>query len=567
MKRFWPSIALLFFACSISAQTAATLRVGLWTLWHDREVSVGAASSGAAMRTCEHCAAQSLTNDVKLHAEGDAIAYGDRHAAELWLSGASTLEAHGEKITVPYPVHVTAHGGVLTMAVTMPVERYVERVVASESAFRDSEESRKALAVTVRSFALHVRHGHADFDLCDATHCQLLHWGVTGREAEAHAAALATAGETLWFHGRRAAAWFHQNCGGHTAAPADVWGAKGATAPWLVGHADRYCTARGVRDWSSTLTLDDLTRALASQGLVASGWKSLVVTRRNESGRAVTLTAGGTTISAEDFRLAVGRALGWNRVPSAWFEVSRSDGGFLFHGRGTGHGVGLCQAGAAAMAAQGMNAEAILPQYFPGAETRDEESGLRWQSFARAGYKLETLEDADRVYLPEIDRALAEARNRSGIEPTGIITVRTFRSTPKFRAATLAPGWVAAFTEGYWIGVQPIGTLAVRKMLAPVMRHEMLHALVESAAGTKTPLWLREGLVEAWSAETPSTAAAPKMSLDEVDRKLAHPAREIESEAAHQAARWYTERALTRYGCAQVMVWLRNGVPVQAVPH
>jgi stage II sporulation protein D len=567
MRRFWLGIAFSFFAWSAWAQEAATLRVGLWTLWHDHEVTVGAALGEAAMRTCEHCAVQPLTHDVKLHAEGNAIAFGDRHAAELWLSGTLALQAHGEKIAIPYPVHATASSGVLTMAVTMPVERYVERVVASESGAGDSEESRKALAVAVRSFALHVRHGHMDYDLCDATHCQLLHWGVTGREAAAHVATLATAGETLWFHGRRAAAWFHQNCGGHTAAPADVWGAKGEAASWLVGRADPYCTARGVREWSSTLTLDELTRALASQGLVAPGWKTLVVTRRNESGRAVTLMAGGTAISAEDFRLAVGRALGWNRVPGAWFEVSRSGDGFLFHGRGTGHGVGLCQAGAAAMAAQGLDAQAILAQYFPGAETRDEESGQRWQSFSRAKYRLESLEDTDRAYLPEIDRALADARSRSGIEPTGMITVRAFRSTPQFRAATLAPGWVAAFTEGNWIGVQPLGTLAGRKMLQAVMRHEMLHALVESTAGAKTPLWLREGLVEVWSVDTPGTAAAPKMSPDEVDRKLAHPASEVESEAAHQAARWYTEQAITRYGRAQVIVWLRSGVPAPAVSH
>ena len=39
----------------------------------------------------------------------------------------------------------------------------------------DSAESMKALAIVVRSFALHEKHGHADYDLCDSTHCQLLH--------------------------------------------------------------------------------------------------------------------------------------------------------------------------------------------------------------------------------------------------------------------------------------------------------------------------------------------------------------------------------------------------------
>jgi stage II sporulation protein D len=333
-----------------------------------------------------------------------------------------------------------------------------------------------------------------------------------------------------------------------------------------------------VREWSTTLTLEELTRALADGGLVAAGWNTLTVAKRGESGRAVTLMVGGTTVSAEDLRLAVGRALGWNRIPSAWLEVSkpgnRSGDGFLFHGRGMGHGVGLCQAGAAAMAAQGLNEETILAQYFPGAEVRDETSGLKWQSFARAGYRLESLEDADEAYLPELDRALAEAQGRSGIAPAGTITVRAFQSTPEFRETTLAPGWVAAFTESNWIGAQPLRTLAGRKMLEPVMRHEMLHALVESAADAKTPLWLREGLVEAWSAESPGTAArsaegqstvTPKIRVDDVDRTLAHPATEAESEAAHAAARWYAEKLLRSYGRAQVIAWLRNGVPAQAI--
>jgi stage II sporulation protein D len=275
------------------------------------------------------------------------------------------------------------------------------------------------------------------------------------------------------------------------------------------------------------------------------------------------LMVGDTSVSAEDFRLAVGRGLGWNRILSAWFEVSRIGDGFLFYGRGTGHGVGLCQAGAAAMAVQGLNANTILAQYFPGAEVRDEASGLKWESFTRTGYRLETLEDEDQAYLPELDRALAEARSRSGLESAGPITVRVFRSTPEFRAATLAPGWVAAFTESSWIGTQPLRTLAGRKMLEPVMRHEMLHALVENSAGAKAPLWLREGLVEAWNVER-QAAVAPRMRLEDVDSKLAHPASEAESEAAHAAAQWYAEKLLRSYGRAQVVAWLRNGVPAPA---
>jgi stage II sporulation protein D len=77
------------------------------------------------------------------------------------------------------------------------------------------------------------------------------------------------------------------------------------------------------------------------------------VARRGESGRAVLVPTGGTEISAEGFRLAVDERLGWNKIPSTWFEVSREGDRFLFHGRGWGHGVGLCQKGTAVMAEEG----------------------------------------------------------------------------------------------------------------------------------------------------------------------------------------------------------------------
>jgi stage II sporulation protein D len=143
--------------------------------------------------------------------------------------------------------------------------------------------------------------------------------------------------------------------------------------------------------------------------------------------------------------------------------------------------------------------------------------------------------------------------------------VRAFRSTPAFRDATLAPGWVAAFTEGDWIATQPLHTLASRKLLVPILRHEFLHALIESQAAANTPLWLREGLVEVWSGDAKPTAAPPALQLDQIDRALAHAATEAQSQAAHRAAAWYAARLLDRFGRAQVLAWLRSGLPASAL--
>lgn len=553
------------------AHGPATLRVGMWTLWHDKEVTVSpAVEGGAVMRECDGCAAVEIARAVVIRAVGSRLEVeGKGGAAAVRLAGAVTLAAHGEKLTLHNPVRIGARNGELVLAVTLPVESYVERVVASESGAGDGAESLKALAIVVRSFALHLGHGHADYDLCDSTHCQLLHWGGNaGRLAAAHAATLATAGETLWFHGQRAEAWFHQNCGGRTATPAEVWPGNGVgrkAMPWLVSRADKYCTAGGAREWAEDLSLTELTAALAAQGLARPGWKNLTVGRRGESGRAVTLRVDSTEISAEDFRLAVGRGLGWNKILSNWFEVSKQGDRFLFHGRGSGHGVGLCQAGAAAMGAGGRDASEILGQYFPGANAADEETGLAWQRVRGQGFVLETLDSADAVYLPRLSQALAEAESRSGLQTAETITVRAFHSTTAFRDGTLAPGWVAAFTEGNWIGTQPLRTLMGRGLLVSDLRHEFLHALVEGEAAGGTPLWLREGLVEVWSGEVKANGAGPVMKIDEIDRALAHAAYEAQSQAAHQAAGWYAAKLIERFGREKVVEWLRVGLPADAM--
>ena len=572
-----------------SSNPPATFRIGLWTLWHDKEITVSPTQEGAAtFRLCETCAASSLIRPMQVRASEDRLVLADkREAGTISLTGPVTLTAHGETLTLRNPLRISARSGELVLAVTLPVETYVERVVASESGPADGPESLKALAIVVRTFALHQAHGHPDYDLCDSTHCQLLRWGGkpdssqkpgapsfprpvaerVGSHAAAHTAALATAGETLWFDGQRAQAWFHQNCGGRTASPQEIWpAAQGRDlarkpAPWLISRIDPYCTSSGAREWSADIPVSDLTAALARAGLARPGWSNLTVARRGESGRAVMLAVDSTQISAEDFRLAIGRALGWNRIFSTWFEVSRQGDHFLFHGRGSGHGVGLCQAGAAAMSAQGRDSTQILAQYFPGAIAADESTGRPWQSLRGQGFVLETLNPADSADLAQLNQALGEAEARSGLRPTQSITIRAFPSTRAFRDATLAPGWVAAFTEGNWIATQPLSTLAARKLLLSVLRHEFLHALVEAQAAANTPLWLREGLVEALDSESKREGPAPTLKLDQIDRALAHAATELQSEAAHRAAAWYAARLLARFGRDQVMGWLRTALP------
>ena len=520
-------------------------------------------------RSCERCAPQSIKRPITLRAAGSSVDLiaGDttRHSAGVWLSGSVMFAAHQERVALHSPVAITTRNGILILTVTLPIETYVERVVASESSPSDNLETLKALAIVARTYALHQPHGHSDYDLCDSTHCQLLHWGEgASHAAAAQAATLATAGETLWYRGQRALAYFSKDCGGHTASPAEVW-APAKSVPYLPSRVDRNCAGGGGSDWASELTRNELATALAGRGLAARGWQNLNVERRGESGRVIALRVDNKEISAEEFRLAVGETLGWNRVPSTWFEVSRQGDRFLFHGLGWGHGVGLCQKGAAAMGAQGRGVDEILAQYFPGTDTADEATGKSWNRYAGHGFVLESLDAADAEFAQEIERARSDASSVSGLNSAEPFTVRAFPSTEAFRDATLEPGWVAAFESNNWIATQPLRTLSARRLLSATLRHEFLHALIEREAGHKTQLWLREGLAEAWGESANNGDAVqqqtPSIEIDKLVDAVAHASTQAASLSAHRAAGIYAARLLSRYGRKQVIEWLHSGVP------
>lgn len=78
--------------------------------------------------------------------------------------------------------------------------------------------------------------------------------------------------------------------------------------------------------------------------------------------------AAAVTMSADEFRRAIGRRLGWNTVLSPTFTLTRQGERFVFQGKGFGSQVGLCLAGAAAQARAGRSYDQILQFYFPQAK-------------------------------------------------------------------------------------------------------------------------------------------------------------------------------------------------------
>ena len=125
-----------------------------------------------------------------------------------------------------------------------------------------------------------------------------------------------------------------------------------------------------MREWTKSIPLAEIGAALRKAGRMNAEVRTLRVSARTASGRAKTIslgTSGGArSLPAVELR----QILGYRELPSLLFDVSTDGGRAVFKGKGSGHGVGLCQWGARGRALKGQGYRAILAHYYPGAEIR-----------------------------------------------------------------------------------------------------------------------------------------------------------------------------------------------------
>ncbi len=524
-------------------------------------------SRNASWRTCVHCPTRPIpapmevdwtgTNPGVLRVSGQALPL-------MLLDGPVDMQASdGQRAQVAGHWRVGATKDGLHVTVTVPSERYVTGVLAAEAGQGTPAEALKALAVVARSFALTGAARHGAEGLCDSTHCQALRFAPV--PADIASAVQATAGETLWSGGKRVPGYFSQNCGGMTEGSAEAW--SGPRQAWLVSHPDPYCQ-HAPSQWHAELQESDVRAALAREGWnVSTPIETIEQVARDASGRAHLIRMHSSqqtvTLSASSFRFALNRSLGWNQLRSDRYTVHRRGAKLVFDGVGFGHGVGLCQAGAKQMAAEGRSYRNVLAFYFPGTTVRIAAQDGGWRSQQTAHVSVRDLQQ-DVALSRQAEQAFAEAkqqwRGRSDVR----LQLTLYPTTELFRQSTGEPGWVLASTRGAEISLQPQNVLKQNGSVADVLRHELLHAMVEADAAAAAPLWLREGLVEVLNGEHCTSAAS--LSLSEIERELRNASTKLDSQLAHTAACARVRSSLQAHGLEAVQGWLRGGVPANAVP-
>jgi stage II sporulation protein D len=267
-------------------------------------------------------------------------------------------------------------GASLSIRNRLAVDDYLLGVVGAEMPADFPAEALRAQAIVARTYALHGPEslpGQARAALTDDVLSQVYR-GIGGEDPRIDRAVRETRGLALVGAGKPITGYFHSTCGGSTADVFFVFGRPPSSA--LRGVPCGYCNDAPYARWSAEIPRSELERAAAALGAVGR-LATVEVAKTDAAGRAtrlaITVAAGSgqlvtKEVPAADFRLRVGPS----KLRSSFLtRVSPlPDGALRFEGRGFGHGVGLCQMGARAMAARGFSAEAILLHYFPGAEIR-----------------------------------------------------------------------------------------------------------------------------------------------------------------------------------------------------
>lgn len=292
------------------------------------------------------------------------------------------------------------------------IEKYLYGVVPKESYASWDIEALKAQAVVARSLVFSSfmnKHVSQGFQLCATTNCQV-YGGYDAETEKTNRAVDETAGIVVKYDGKIAQTLYSAGNGGYTESSENVWG---GSYPYLQSFKDPYEETDSVKGltWEVKVTPAEIAEGIAKYGGNVGEVTGMAATKTAPSGRITELTVYGTngtyTLTNEKTRTFLGlrsqmytiaggvnlKALDWDgellaagtRVIGADGEISNismpyimdvggvtevSGGGeYVLTGRGYGHGVGMSQWGASAMASKGMTFEQILNFYFPGTQT------------------------------------------------------------------------------------------------------------------------------------------------------------------------------------------------------
>lgn len=316
-------------------------------------------------------------------ANGDMVVIDGAHATEPryeFAPGGANFQVGGRKFGGA--LVLVARGNAVHALEVLPLERYLEGVLAREVAADWPAASLEAQAIAARSYALAqwMRRYDEPWHLAANEVADMAYAGRVDRPDPRYAEAIeATRGQVLVFAGQPLPAYFHACSGGYTEDHGAVWPERrcpdGVTdpGPAMPAAPDPFALAgtavapARLGAWSTSISVGELADKLGAAGTpVGAITQVRIASRSGQRARTVRIehTGGTTELGAHALRMAIGPRLVKSTL---WTRFELGPSGLAIEGQGFGHGVGLSQASAWAMARDGHDAGAILDAFYPGA--------------------------------------------------------------------------------------------------------------------------------------------------------------------------------------------------------
>lgn len=260
------------------------------------------------------------------------------------------------------------------------IDDYLCNVVSAEMPADYEIEALKAQAVVARTYTIYKINNkkHENADICDDSTCcqawvdketRFSRWEESKRESnweKIQKCVQETQGQIITYQNQPINAFFHANSGGKTELPVNVWGGTGLPYLQVVETAGE----EGYKQYESEveLTQDELIEKLKTKysdiSIDFSNQEDLKILEYTDSGRVKTVKFGNHEISGVETRTLLG-------LKSTNFEISKENDKIKFTVKGYGHGVGMSQTGADAMAKQGKNYKEIINHFYSGVEIKE----------------------------------------------------------------------------------------------------------------------------------------------------------------------------------------------------
>ena len=311
----------------------------------------GSVDDGLAFATPEALAWPLSAVAGKVVIEGEAVG----HSFTLEPTDGTFVSWQGQ----PYrgALRFVAVGTGFEVVNVVDLETYLRGVVPAEIPASWPTEALKAQAVAARTYTLASLETGENYDVCATTECQK-YGGVAAEHPRSDAAIVATAGVVLTYQGTFAKTYYHSDSGGVLASSAEVWDDP---EPYLVAQQDVPGTSPH-RHWQKQLEAETIQNSLREFGVDIGPVQRLDILAYSDSGRVSSVEIIGTWGSSKLSGSNLTKLLRTWGLKSTRFSMT---GALSAQGDGWGHGVGMSQYGANALAAANYDYSQILAFYYP----------------------------------------------------------------------------------------------------------------------------------------------------------------------------------------------------------